>query len=172
MKVRRQHIRNLAASLVEKNQIRTPPIPVARIARAEGLSVVMRQLDGEISGFLARPDRTTGLIGVNSRHPKVRQRFTIAHEIGHFFLSEDDALHVDHGFPLQLRSEVSAKGIDRDEVEANLFAAELLMPASFFLPDLEAHEPLDVFDEKTIRQLAKKYDVSTHSLLLRIQNLR
>jgi len=64
----------------------------------------------------------------------------------------------------------SAEGTDRKEIEANRFAAELLMPRKFLEKDL-SNLHLDVEDESTLEQLAKKYEVSVQALAWRINRL-
>jgi Zn-dependent peptidase ImmA (M78 family) len=107
-------------------------VPVERIAKAEGISLVLKDVEGDISGFLLRRDDGSPVIGVNSHHPPVRQRFTVAHELGHYLLGDEDSLHIDR--ELRLRSNLSSQGVDSDEIEANLFAAELLMPGFLLKP--------------------------------------
>jgi hypothetical protein len=79
------------------------PVDVFAIARASGLSVIVGAFDH--AGLL----RDGTVIEVPSRDPPRRQRFTVAHEFGH----------------ATLRHEVPE---DRIEIEANAFAAELLLP--------------------------------------------
>ena len=67
--------------------------------------------------------------GVNSLHAPVRQRFTIAHELGHAVLHAREGIHLDQAFRLRFRDQTSAMAIDPEEIDANSFAAELLMPA-------------------------------------------
>ncbi len=58
----------------------------------------------------------------------VRQRFTIAHELGHFFLHRASSTVFVDAAPIFFRDESSSNGSQREEIEANAFAAELLMP--------------------------------------------
>ncbi len=167
----RKKIQSVVEELLQKHGVVAPPVPVAKIARAEGLEVVMRNLEGDISGFIAKTAPSGGLIGVNSRHPRVRQRFTIAHELGHYFLSEGDELHVDHRFEFKLRDVLSAEGTDKEEIEANAFAAQFLLPSKMLKEDIDNIGAIDAVDESAIRDLAKKYQVSTQALWLRIHQL-
>jgi Zn-dependent peptidase ImmA (M78 family) len=114
------------------------------------------------------------LIGANkSNHPN-RQRFTIAHELGHYFLHAGHTV-LDEGrlaYTVNLRNSESSKGEDNDEREANLFAAELLMPAKFLREDLDGVE-LDLLeDSKFLSDLANKYRVSLQALTFRLTYLR
>lgn len=153
--------------LLKEARVNEPPIPVDRIARQLGAQLHRGALPDSLSGFFYRQDETgQPIIGVNSLHATVRQRFTIAHEIGHFQLHKQE-FYVDR---IHYRSAKSSKTHEPQEVEANQFAAELLMPAKFLKRDIaELHLPLD--DEEVVADLAKRYQVSTHALVLRLVNL-
>jgi Zn-dependent peptidase ImmA (M78 family) len=86
-------------------------------------------------------------------------------------LGDEDSLHIDRKFELKLRSNLSSQGVDSDEIEANLFAAELLMPGFLLNQDLEDTQPFDISDESEIRKLARKYGVSSQALMIRISSL-
>lgn len=171
MPIRRKRVKSLARELLRRYEVSSPPVPVEKIARAEGLAVALKKLEGDISGFLLRQNEGSPLIGVNSHHPRVRQRFTVAHELGHYLLGDEGALHIDRKFELRLRDNLSSQGVDSDEMEANLFAAELLMPEDLLSRDLEEAQPLDISDDSKVRRLAKRYGVSSQALMIRISSL-
>lgn len=110
------------------------------------------------------------IIGVNGRHSTTRQRFTIAHELGHAMLHEGRELHVDEGFRIDLRSRESSTGTNIEEIEANTFAASLLMPTRFLQRDLEAGH-IDIEADQQVEALAKSYDVSRSAMSYRLLNL-
>ena len=62
-------------------------------------------------------------------------------------------------------------GEDVEEREANLFAAELLMPAAFLKEDLLGKDVDLIGDSAFLQRLAKKYDVSVQALTFRLANL-
>ena len=136
----------------------------------------MEEADDDLSGFLLQ-DGGNAIIGVNANHHDNRQRFTIAHEIGHFVLHAREKLHVDRrdrALQLKHRDELSSAGIIVEEKEANLFAAELLMPARFLEKDVAELEPTDLLDEgssSALSQLAERYGVSQQALTFRLANL-
>lgn len=170
MRIRRKLIETKVLDLLGSNRIEGPPVPVNVIAERLGLVVKTQELDSDISGFLARDGRRP-VIGVNGSQAPVRQRFTIAHEVGHYLLHRGDELHVDRGFRLQLRSSASSQGVDSEEIEANAFAAELLMPRGFIERDLQGVSVIDIDDEDFVRAFARRYQVSTQAFLLRLTNL-
>ncbi len=169
MAVRKKRIEALTQKILCECNVTEPPVPIEEIARRYGLQIRFQALQSDLSGFLYR-EQQRGVIGVNSFHPKVRQRFTMAHELGHFFLHQNDALYVDKAVQAKFRNNLSQQGIDEDEMEANLFAAEILMPRDLIAQDLERTEAIDILDED-FDQLAHRYNVSTQALFLRLMNL-
>jgi Zn-dependent peptidase ImmA (M78 family) len=115
-------------------------------------------------------DRTS-VIGVNSVDAPNRRRFTIAHEIGHLVLHKDDTFHVDEKSPIGLRTDASSMATHEREIEANQFAAELLMPRHFLDRDLEAL-PNEIEAEEAITRLAHHYEVSIQAMTVRLTALK
>ena len=142
------------------------PIAVEDMVRRLGITLRKGALE-EVSGLLVRQG-DTATIGVNSTHPRVRQRFTIAHEFGHFLLHQGIEEHVDHGYRVNFRNEESSLARDVEEIEANFFAASLLMPKRM-LDAMDAVNALD--DDAMVRDLAKRFDVSAHAMSLRLANV-
>lgn len=179
MTVRYKHIRRITETLLDQNKIYQAPVDVEDIAAKMGLDVHASPTDMNISGFLLRDvARRRAAIGVNNNHSVNRQRFTIAHEIGHFLLHEGD-VHFDRvdgsdqGLRLNFRSDSSIEGSDESEIEANVFAAELLMPLKFLAKDVVALGPLDMLSDNDdqLKALAGKYRVSSQALTFRLVNL-
>lgn len=170
--VRRKHIRSLVEQLLTEHRVKAAPVPVADIAKALGVEVQPQAAEDELSGFLYRDrNRKLAIIGVNAEHHPNRKNFTAAHELGHFLLHDFDDIHVDRQFKVWLRSEASSQGTDIEEKEANLFAAELLMPVRFLTRDVEKIGAFDVEDEDVIKELAGKYGVSTQAMSFRLAYL-
>ena len=170
MAIRKRKIRALVGILLADHSVTQPPVPVERIVKARGVRLHLDALEGDISGFAYRSDDQL-VIGVNTSQAAVRQRFTIAHELGHLLLHDQGRVHVDRGFVIRLRSEVSSQGTEWEEIEANRFAAELLMPEQFLREDLEGIDSIDMLDDDRIGALAKHYDVSKQALLIRLTAL-
>jgi Zn-dependent peptidase ImmA (M78 family) len=146
------------------------PVPVEEIVEKLGVALVVEALDRNVSGLLFRKGREQA-IGVNSAHPMVRQRFTIAHELGHMRLHPGKELILDH-VRVNLRDDRSSLGTDREEREANAFAAELLMPHVEVLK--EVRRSLDrggTTDNRFIADLAILFDVSEQAMEYRLVNL-
>ncbi len=69
-----------------------------------------------------------------------------------------------------MRDSVSAMGINEIEMEANLFAAELLMPAVLINQELESNV-FDIDEEAAIDALARRFKVSQSAMPFRLGNL-
>jgi Zn-dependent peptidase ImmA (M78 family) len=101
------------------------------------------------------------------------QGVTIAHEIGHFVLHLKKncrrQLFIDCYVVLRPKG-ISTAGSDHKEVQANLFGAALLMPARLVRIEIRKHD-LDLDDEEAHSFLAKRFQVSTAAMTLRLINL-
>ena len=162
--------RRQAADLLKRGRVKRAPIPVEKLAALLNAEIVLQPFSGEISGIVYRNEDGSAVIGVNSSHTTERQRFTIAHEIGHLLLHADENLHVDKNFPIGLRNEISGKSVNDNEIEANQFAAALLMPPDFMAEDIKPLVGKDVIF--AITKLAKKYGVSEQAMSIRLSSLR
>ena len=112
------------------------------------------------------------MIGVNSNNPKVRQRFTIGHELGHLTLHHGHDLILERLVRLNFRDATSSTASDEEEIEANHFAAELLMPQDLLrhsLSILLQGRPLS--DLEVVRRLARRFEVSQSAMEYRLTSL-
>ncbi len=163
--------RRRASELLKEARIKKAPVPVERLAEFVNATVRYEPFAGELSGMVHRREDGSAVIGVNSMDAPTRRRFTIAHEIGHLMLHRGQDLHVDEKFPIGLRNQLSSMATDDNEIEANQFAAELLMPTEFLQDDLR-----DISDEDepeaAISKLARKYGVSNQAMTIRLNALR
>lgn len=154
--------RKKVSELLKRAHVHRPPVPVEQIADILGLHVRYSPSADEISGALIRKGKKL-IIGVNSyQHPN-RQRFTIAHEIGHYILHKGWSFHVDEDFCINRDGSNNLA-----EIQANRFAAELLMPADLLQADISRYH---VIDDEVVGMLANKYKVSQQSMQIRLSNL-
>ena len=158
-----------AKSLLAKHGCTDLPVDVAVLAKLEGVEVDQADFGDEISGVLMK-DGDRAIIGVNARHAPTRQRFTIAHELGHFMLHTSRDLFVDKDYIVHFRDETSSTGVDPIEVEANQFAAEVIMPADKVRELFNARR-FDIDDEAALRRLAAKFTVSPTAMAVRLSSL-
>lgn len=160
-----------AEKLLARLGIQSAPTPVEKIAKALGAQVRFSPFDEELSGMIYIKDGVP-IIGVNSLHHPNRQRYTIAHELGHLELHRQlitSEVHVDKSFPVLMRDPKSATGTELHEIEANQFAAELLMPRTLIEQALHGKK-FDIDDEGPIEELAKKFRVSKQAFEYRVRN--
>jgi Zn-dependent peptidase ImmA (M78 family) len=158
--------------LAQANIIETP-IPVEDLARNAGAALSFQPFESEdISGLLYRAPGATPIIGVNSNNPKVRQRFTIAHELGHLKLHEGAELIIERLVRVNFRDATSSTATDQEEIEANRFASELLMPAPLINRALKSVVANNILaDTEIVRRLAQRFEVSQQAMEYRLANL-
>jgi Zn-dependent peptidase ImmA (M78 family) len=163
-----------AQGVLARFGIQEPPVAVEKIARLLGAQLQFVPYDDEMSGMLYRDKETdVVVIGINSFHASTRQRFSIAHEIGHLELHKQRLMFVDRLFRVSTPSPDSGWGSRQEEIEANGFAAALLMPEQFIdaamLRQLKPNEPLD--GDEFLQDLASRFDVSVEAMRYRLTNL-
>jgi Zn-dependent peptidase ImmA (M78 family) len=150
------------------------PVDVGAIAKSLGLEVLYADLGEDVSGLLIF-NGESAQVCVQSTDPAVRQRFTIAHEIGHHFLRHQfetgEHVHVDKGNYISQRGPRASEGVDPKEVQANQFAASLLMPTKAIqqrISKLAAGGPIL---DTHVESLAKEFEVSEQAMTIRLTGL-
>lgn len=167
----RRQIDRYAADLLASYGVTAPPVPVEQIAIFKGIQVVRSSAEWSESGFLLRDDERI-IIGVNSRNSPRRQRFSIAHELGHWRLHKGKPLIVDQSVMINKRDDVSSQATDAEEIEANHFAAELLMPKQFVADAVRRHMRTGIASrEELVTVLARDFDVSADAMGWRLIHL-
>jgi len=157
-----EKIETEAEKILTALNIKETPIQVEEIASRLSLKI-SREPSDDFSGLLIRKDGRA-LIGVNSNEAPVRQRFTIAHEIGHFVLHPRKDAFVDYR---DNKKEIMRTPAER---HANMFAAALLMPRNLLEKDFK-NICKNGFTEEELEKLAEKYQVSDEAMKFRLMNL-
>jgi Zn-dependent peptidase ImmA (M78 family) len=165
--ISRQIIEKEANLLLEKFDLKVIPIDIEKLAEKLGLNIYKELLPEDISGILDL--RTLPIIMVNKEHHIHRQRFSIAHEIGHYVLHKPKRIHVDK--QTFYRNYKSSEGLDEIEIDANRFAAAILMPTE--LVNFQLNQYVDFIDsnEDVVLKLSKLFEVSATSISFRFLNL-
>ncbi len=165
-----KRIEKLTIEILDNLGIKSLPVPVDEVAKKRGLEIKAYDLGENVSGVLVM-DAGKGTIGYSPTESKVRQRFTIAHELGHYELHKQDiGLFIDKGFAVLFRDQNSSSGEIKKEQEANAFAAALLMPEKLLIKEIKKHN-FDLGEEVTMKELAKYFYVSVPAMTFRIANL-
>jgi Zn-dependent peptidase ImmA (M78 family) len=170
-------IEDAATRVLRKCKVSAAPVNILKVAQSLGARVAFQPFGEELSGMLVRKDDQV-IIGVNSRHPKTRQRFTIAHELGHWQLGHEGELFLDktlrsRSVSIKKRDQRAAQGTDKEEIQANSFAAAILMPEALISAAVErrlrAENGYDI--EKLMSDLASEFEVSVQAMEHRLTNL-
>lgn len=143
--------------------MQNPPVDLNSLAKALRVEVSYAFLSPKISGLLENNDGKY-TISVNNADPETRQRFTLAHEIGHYLLHrhligqgiEDDRAYRSTNSGKYANTKIGA----RQETEANKFAASILMPT-----DAIKRFKADGVD---VQEMARRLNVSEHAMSIRL----
>lgn len=159
-------IEHKALAVLNQHGVTSAPIDPVLMARHVGIQVHQATFtDRRISGAISkRGDQTR--IFVNGFDSPARKRFTIAHELGHYFLHmlDQDAEIIDLDIDLYRASEITGDSQRRAmEVEANRFAAALLMPSHLVRSEWEA--------QPSVSAMAQQFHVSFEAMAYRVDTL-
>lgn len=146
-----------AQEMLAKYWDRKLPVDPGAIARAAGADVRDDPDAGQVSGRFEMSEGKP-VIYVNRMESRLRQRFTIAHELGHFALKHGNRFR-------DTASNFASVQFDPAETQANRFAAELLMPAAAINGLIEKRGVTD------FSRLAALFDVSQQAMQYRLRNL-
>ena|SRR5213592_3516699 len=137
------------------------PVPVESIA-VDLLGLTVDEDDSlEVSGMLVPSDQQIWLNGVEARQSGGRRRFTLAHELGHW-VCQYQAGRVE---PRYCRSDdIGVEAGRKLEREANVFAAQLLMPADLLRREADALK-------LNVHALATRFSVSVPAMKVRLRQL-
>jgi Zn-dependent peptidase ImmA (M78 family) len=170
-------IEETATRVLRKCKVSTTPVNILRVAQSLGAKVAFEPFGEELSGMLVRKEDQV-IIGVNSRHPNTRQRFTIAHELGHWQLGHEGELFLDKtlrskSVSVKKRDQRAAAGSDREEIQANAFAAAILMPEQMLIAAVEKRlQGDDEYEiDRLVGELANEFEVSSQAMEHRLTNL-
>jgi Zn-dependent peptidase ImmA (M78 family) len=171
-KMDRRSCEQQAEEILRTENIDSWPVRIDRLAKGQGIKIRYEPLDDELSGMCFYKDGVP-VVGVNARHAPNRQRFTIAHELGHIIMHDDilqQGAHVDKTITMLRRDPDSAQGVVEIEIQANQFAAAILMP-DFLIQKYMEENNLNyglLQDEDVIDEMAKAFKVSSTALAIRM----
>ncbi len=169
MKPRESLARQTANELLDELGIASAPIPVDEIVRRKGLSFEQRQgFPPTVFGALFRSGSQFGIVISTACPTEGHRRFTVAHELGHYQLPG----HADRLFASGGELALSMAGHFRSqkdpfEVEADLFASELLMPGRLVKPLVQRL----VRGIAAVQTLATRFDTSLSAAAIRYSQI-
>lgn len=162
-------IATLVDKLLTTHEISSSPVNLEKIFKNLKIEIVPDNLDAIASGAaVIKGDKKT--IIINSNQMPERQRFTLAHELGHLLLHGNSRVNVDKevvGNNVFWRDDRSSHGTDQKEIEANYFAACLLMPRGLVVKEIRKLE-INYIDDSILEKLAKKFQVSRTAMGIRL----
>jgi len=143
------------------------PFPLVEFANELGIEVYAADMPSHISGKIENKDGKY-IIQLNQNNSPKRLRFTLAHELGHFF-NDKDYLDSVSEITDQSKQLYRSQGVTLDpdmqqrDVNANRFAAEILMPEEEFIKKWK--------ESKTPEEVASYFNVSLDAVKYRSANL-
>ncbi len=153
-----EYLEELTSNILLDNDMYKIPADIVKIAKSNDIDVYEGDLDKKISGAI-KYDKNTKKFAIllNKNDARTRQRFTLAHELGHFFLHKEilisDEIHIDTMFRMP----------DEKEKEVDYFAGALLMNKTLLEKMYQ--------DNKSIAELAGLFDVSISAMTVRLDVL-
>lgn len=163
----RQEVEIRAADVLREHGLESIPVDPVVLANRLGMAVFNAKFsDDNIVGMIAKQGDQITLL-VNQSDPPFRKRFTIAHELGHHFLHLfSDGEFVDgeaNLFRLPQDDQQDITPQRRREIQANMFAAALLMPADAVRSEWKKLRSVDA--------MARKFNVSEAAMGIRVGQL-
>lgn len=165
--------RQQGEALADALNFKSAPVDVEMVAKRLRLKLVHMDLGDDVSGLLVSKGVSTVIAVQETDHPN-RQRFTIAHEIGHYCLRHQfepgEHVHVDRGHLITPRNSRSSTGVDPKEIEANQFAACLLMPTKLLSRRIKEFK-VESLRDYHVAKLADEFEVSEQAMTIRLSTL-
>lgn len=149
--------------ILDDFNIKEAPVPVEEVITKLGIKISYAP-SNDYSGMIIKKKNGNALIGVNSNEPRARVRFTLAHELAHYFF-EDNSVLTDH------RDNFTREDKPEKEKKADYFAANLLIPENIIKKDFNRIIRNKVFLEEHLSYLASLYQVSKEAMNYRLINL-
>lgn len=146
--------------------------PIASILGKVGFKMYLGNLDNNTSGIIGVSDRlkkahgSKRVIKINNKESRGHQRFTLAHELGHYIFDYDGKTEYANAYTLNTRTE------EPTEKRANRFAAALLMPQEEFTNRFKLYKKSNYDIITIITLLSIDFDVSETAVEKRIEELK
>lgn len=161
----------IVGEIMRQNPDMPLPVPLETIAAHGGIKDIKELTSEGFEGMLlTNPEKSEGVIAVKANGNPQRRRFTLGHELGHYFLP----WHRQTSFNCTTTNikemapdSKAARGVEM-EAEANAFASEILMPSGVFKKKLRSLGEPDIGH---IVRLSENFDASIEATARRYLNL-
>lgn len=160
--------RKFAENLIKKNSL-SPPVNPTELITSLGIEIIEKENQLGIEAFSKLDEHPTITINPAFDFP-ARKRFTLAHELGHIIIpwhNGDTKCFSDNPYSLISLNAV----LDTQELEANVFASELLMPHEWLKTEVTkilSETPLDL--ENIIKKVSTKSKTSIMATMYALEN--
>lgn len=163
----RQEIEQKAGQVLQENGLESIPVNLLDLAEKQGIGAFNAKFfDDSLVGLIAKKGDNVTLLVKQSDGP-ARKRFTIAHELGHYFLhllsSEGEFVDGEVNLFRVPPEEGGRTEEHRKEAQANMFAAALLMPEEAVRKELKRI--------RSVKAMARRFNVSVEAMGLRVAQL-
>lgn len=153
-----ERLEEYTENILIQNDMYKVPVDLIKIASNNNIDVYHSELDSKISGAIKydrHKDKFTILL--NEKDSEFRKRFTLAHELGHYFLHLDllksEEIHVDTLYRIP----------GEKEKEVDYFAGALLMNRNLLAKMYEKNDSISI--------LAQVFEVSESAMTVRLDIL-
>lgn len=165
-------IERIAGEVRHQFELMDYPTPIAHILDKVGFKIYKENLSANISGVIGVSDSLIEARGckrimlINAYENRGHQRFTMAHELGHYIFDYDGKSDFADEYSLDKERLTS-----ETEIRVNRFAAALLMPKDIFTDKYRFFSLLGYKKEMIVNELSDIFDVSETAILRRIGEL-
>jgi len=154
--------RQMAKKVIKDYKLAEVPTDLKTIFQSLGLRYIELDDPKDIDGAILEIENKPSIAVLNRAKPIQRQRFTLAHELGHIFLKHKQRDNYDPEAEREIDEEWASRKKPPTEVEADVFASELLIP----FDQIKKFEK----DMDDIEKMAGIFQVSKQAMTLAIMN--
>lgn len=144
--------RKFASNIIKNNNL-TPPIEPLEIIKNYGIEIIEEENQYGIEAYSDLKIFPKITLNTEFTYP-ARRKFTLAHELGHIIIPwHNGDVKCDTDKPYKIIN--GQRLLDTQELEANIFASELLMPHNWLIEQLKKHHGTFSSTINMIREIAQ-----------------
>lgn len=163
MENKEKQVRKIAQRVMTKYKLH-PPVDMMGLIQEKGITCVEENLGTNADGYSDLKDSDLKIVLNSAIQYEPRKRFTLAHELGHIFIS----WHSDVTLCVTDNEYSEHNKLDIQEHEANVFASEILMPTEWVKEMLTLNENRSL--EYNIKQLCTIANTSIMACFYALEN--